>query len=407
MTSRAGFHDLTAIYREVRRTSSTVVRLHAGIGVANGFLYLDHAESLALHMLVHVLLLAAAMGAPSRTPSRTPITCTLANGDRLSGTVVSLTRFSVRMAHPALGIVTLSRRVIAACESPDPRVRRWLGRLALGPLDPMAGATVVAVVPMSRVEIAIPRRVRRISLARLRRGPPRMPVPLPPAVVSHVGWKRTLGTTYALSRGNANTSDVGFSGGVARRAERSQIALHATRQVGSRDGTATRNFFSADVRYDLALTPGDSASSDRPSFFSEAIYEQDPLAKIRRRAVQNTGLSVPLARDPTDNLALEIGTGVTHEVPSDAQSYTRVGGLVRLAARQQFGGAEAKQQIAAFPDLTGPAGHYRLNGDVDVSAPLTKGVLLKVGITNRYDTQPQPGVRRNDTVIQSGVGVEF
>lgn len=228
-----------------------------------------------------------------------------------------------------------------------------------------------------------------------------------PTYVSQVGWKRSLGTTYMLSRGNANVCSLGFTGAIARRANRSQIALHAKRKFGRQDGSATENYLSATLRYDLTLGRNDSTAAARPSFFTEAVFEHDPFARIGRRAVENTGLSVPLSRDPRNNLALEIGTGVTNEAPTGQKSYTRIGGLLRLAARQLFGGASTDQQLAIFPDLSGPTGHYRLNGDINIAAPIAKSIALKIGIANRYDTRPQANVRKNDTTIHSGIAVEF
>ncbi|MGI8508923.1 MAG: DUF481 domain-containing protein [Gemmatimonadaceae bacterium] len=85
-----------------------------------------------------------------------------------------------------------------------------------------------------------------------------------------------------------------------------------------------------------------------------------------------------------------------------------LGGLtLRLAARQAFSGADADHELAVFPDLMGPSGHYRGNGDINITAPVADGVSLKLSITYRYDTRPQVNVRKNDTTIQSGIGVEF
>jgi putative salt-induced outer membrane protein YdiY len=185
------------------------------------------------------------------------------------------------------------------------------------------------------------------------------------------------------------------------------MALTAKREFGSQEGTPTENYFSATLRYDLALGPNDSAAAARPSFFSEAVVEHDPFAQIGRRAVENTGVSVPLSRNKHNNVALEFGSGITHEAPTGGASYTRFGGLLRLAARQLFGTAKSDQQIAIFPDLSGSHGHYRLNADLNLSAPLTKSVAMKLGIANRYDTRPQSKVRNNDVTVQSGIGVEF
>jgi putative salt-induced outer membrane protein YdiY len=357
-------------------------------------------------MLVSALLAVAAIAGHAQAP-RHPVTCYLANGDRLSGALTSVSTTKIRITHFSLGRLSLKRSAVAVCESSDTTALRRLGTLALAPLPEVPTTTVAVVGPP--ITIPAPAPTRRMSLEKLAH--PKQAIPLAaralPTYVSHVGWKRSLGATYLLTRGNANVSSLGFTGAVARRTDRTQIALSGKREFGSQEGSATENFLSATLRYDLALGPNDSAAAARPSFFSEAVYDQDPFAQIARRTVENTGVSVPLSRNPHNNIALEIGTGITNEVPTDLPSYTRIGGVLRLAARQVFGGTRSDQQIAVFPDITGPPGHYRVNSDVNLSAPLSKSLALKIGIASRYDTKPQVKVKKSDTTIQSGIGIEF
>jgi putative salt-induced outer membrane protein YdiY len=357
-------------------------------------------------MFVSALLVVAGFAGHAQ-PRRHPVTCFLANGDRLSGALVSVSRTRVRITHASLGRLSLKRSAIAVCESSDSTALRRLGTLALAPLPEVPTTTVAVVGPPMMIPTPAPS--RKLSLEKLAH--PKQAIPLAaralPTYVSHVGWKRSLGATYLLTRGNANVSSLGFTGAVARRTDRTQIALSGKREFGSQEGSATENFLSATLRYDLALGPNDSAAAARPSFFTEAVYDQDPFAQIARRTVENTGVSVPLSRNPHNNIALEIGTGITNEVPTDLPSYTRIGGVLRLAARQVFGGTRSDQQVAVFPDITGPPGHYRVNSDFNLSAPLSKSLALKIGIASRYDTKPQVKVKKSDTTIQSGIGIEF
>ncbi|MEO7104530.1 MAG: DUF481 domain-containing protein [Gemmatimonadaceae bacterium] len=357
-------------------------------------------------MFVSVLLVVAGLASHAQQPVY-PITCTLSNGDRLSGELISVSKTRLRLQHVTLGRMVLKRSAVAVCESSDSTTRVKLGDLALEPL-PENPRTMVSVAP--DVMPPPPRSVAPIASLEHLIHPPK-PAPLAsralPTYVAHVGWKRAIGMNYMLTRGNANVSNLGFTGSVARRADRSQVALSAKREFGSQDGSATENYFSATLRYDLALGPNDSMAKSRPSFFSEGVIEHDPFAQIGSRAVENTGLSVPLTRNKANNIALEIGGGITHEAPTGGPSYTRFGGLLRLAARQIFGKAKSDQQLAIFPDLSGSHGHYRVNGDVNLSAPLVSGVALKLGIANRYDTRPQANVRKNDLTVQSGIAIEF
>ncbi|MDQ6736606.1 MAG: DUF481 domain-containing protein [Gemmatimonadota bacterium] len=357
-------------------------------------------------MFVLTLITAAVIGAPARAP-RAPITCTLANGDRLSGELVSTSPSRVTIRHASLGRLAIQRSSIASCETSDTTAIRRLGALALSPFAVEPSATVAQVpefviLPVISADpgevmdrLIHPAHAAVLALRAL------------PTTVSNVGWKRALGTTYMLTRGNANVSSMGFTGAIARRTDRSQLALKAKREFGSREGTSTENYLSTTLRYDLALGTNDSSAASRPSFLSEAVYEHDPFAKVGRRAVENTGFSVPLSRNAQDKLALEIGVGLTNQQPTGGASSTLLGGLLRLAAHQLFGGAQADQAIAIFPDLTGSAGHYRLTGDFNIAAPIARAIALKIGLANRYDTQPQENVRKSDTTIQSGLAVEF
>ena len=351
-----------------------------------------------------LIAVAVALHAHPVTP---PVSCTLTNGDRVTGELVSASQSALALIHPSLGRLRIERRDVAVCDAQDSLSLAKLGGLALRPLDDRPSATLadvpgVMVMPVIAAAPAPP-------LERLAN--PANLVPLAsralPTYVSHVGWKRALGTTYMLTRGNANVSSMGFTGAVARRTDRSQISLRAKREFGSREGTSTENYLSTTLRYDVALGSNDADAKSRPSFFSEAVYEHDPFAKIGRRAVENTGVSMPLSRNPNENLALEIGTGVTSQEPTGGTSFTRIGGLLRLAGSQLFGGAHADQAVAIFPDLTGSAGHYRLTSDFNIAAPLARAIALKIGLANRYDTQPQENVRKSDTTIQSGLALEF
>ena len=285
-------------------------------------------------MFVAALLAVAASFGNAQNHSR-PISCILNNGDRLSGDVVSISSGMVRIGQPALGRVSLQRRQIAVCESPDSLIRKRLGSLAPGELASVPAATTIMTVE-ERERHAPVLVLRPVPLERLMH-PVRsaaLAARALPTNASHVGWKRAVGATYMLTRGNANVSSLGFTGSIARREDRSQIALSAKRELDSQDSSPTENYLSSTLRYDLALGPNDSAAASRPSFFSEIVYEHDPFAQIARRAVENTGVSVPLSHNPHDNLALEIGGGVTNEAPTGGAAFTRIGGLLRLAARR-------------------------------------------------------------------------
>lgn len=83
------------------------------------------------------------------------------------------------------------------------------------------------------------------------------------------------------------------------------------------------------------------------------------------------------------------------------------GGIVRLNSSQRLpGGASLEERVTLLPDVT-EWWRYRLNADANVRAPLTKTVSLRLGLNNRFDTSPRPGVKKNDFSLQSGIGFDF
>lgn len=345
--------------------------------------------------------IAAPVGAPA--PSH-PISCLLKNGDRLTGRLTATTRTYVRIVNPVLGRVSIYKPDIAVCESDDPYVQRRVAEFLL-PAPPTLRETPSIVLSPRPMRLVAARSFPSEALARKV-----VVVPLSqalPTSLATVGWKRKLNVSYALARGNANTADLGFVGGATRRAERSQVALTATRRFGKSEGDVASDFSQMTLRYDRALGYPDSAATSRPSYFSESTWERDPLSKLDRRVIENMGVSIPLATDPLNNMALEIGAGLTHEAFQDTTPRTRLGGLIRLAAKQKFGVASTDQQVSTYPDLAGPRVHYRFDTNLNLAAPLSRLVSLKFGFVNRYDTKPQAGVRKDDTVLQSGLGIEF
>ncbi len=274
--------------------------------------------------------------------------------------------------------------------------------VALSPVSPTASIADLQRTPMTQVR---PRAIPKEAIAR-------RPVVIPLAAAiatsaSTVGWKRSLSVSYTVTQGNSSASDLGFSGSATRRAERSQVALKARRILGKRNGQSATDFFSTNLRYDRALGPNDAAAANRPSFFSEATFESDPFAKLQGRVVSNTGLSIPLSLEPTNNLALEVGVGVTNEKLRYISNRTKASAVVRLAARQKFGITNADQQIATYPDYSGEVVKYRINTDLNFAAPISTKLSLRLGLINRYNTRPQENVKKSDTTIQSGIGIEF
>jgi len=50
---------------------------------------------------------------------------------------------------------------------------------------------------------------------------------------------------------------------------------------------------------------------------------------------------------------------------------------------------------------------YRVNGEAAVVAPLSRHLGLKLGYVVRFDNLPEPGVKKTDRFLTSGLQVSF
>lgn len=127
----------------------------------------------------------------------------------------------------------------------------------------------------------------------------------------------------------------------------------------------------------------------------------------RELPINRKGERAQICLDRNSRTGLDVGIGLLEERFADTSSRIIGGGIVRLDSRQSLpGGVSLEERLTLLPDVTRWY-RYRLNADVNGRAPLTKTISLRLGLNNRFDTSPRPGVKKNDFSLQSGIGFDF
>lgn len=317
------------------------------------------------------------------------VRCQLSNGDRISGTSGRAVGDTLVLDHETLGAVPLPAAGIVACTTSDSATRDMLsvlGKLA----SPPAAASAAKQRPI---------------------------------------WRQSLAFSYSLVRGNADLDDFSVLAGVTRTGTRTRWSIRWFRRTAERSGERSVGMFTLALRLNHALgdaeiedvgsgaagsvvpyaptSAGVGARRARTTVFHELGYEHDGLTKLDRRVVFNAGLSFLIGSRRNAQTTVDVGAGLLEERFEAASSRITGGGLVRLGSRQRLpGGASLEERITLLPDVA-QWSRYRLNADVSVRAPLTRTVSLRLGLSDRFDTSPRPGVKKNDFSLQSGIGFEF
>jgi putative salt-induced outer membrane protein YdiY len=355
-----------------------------------------------LFVTIHVRAQSGRVSADKLPPVPTNITCSLVNGDRVSGRALSISSSAVAIETIFAGPVTLRPAAIVSCATQDGEVQ---AQLAIYQIP--ANVTVAAAAPSPAAGTP----VNITPAPSATRGEAAKSAP-PPATARQTqsnghesDWKRAFAFNYSLARGNSNSSDFNITGGITRKMRDSSLRLSGLLRRGARDGNDFANLFTATVRYEHKI------DGDQPlgglSYFSEAGYEQDQLKKLDHRLVFNGGMTVPLIKDKTKEMSFDLGSGLTREMFSTGVERTLGTGLLRFTSEQTiFTRARFKQQVSVFPEFS-DVSRYRMQADVSFLAPINKVFSIRLGALNRYDSRPQDNVKRNDFSLLSGLGIEF
>lgn len=291
---------------------------------------------------------------------------TLTNGEVVRGELTALKDGVIELLHPVFGEIAVSRAMVAGIE-----------------MDGEPNATIPAPQP----EPDAPE-------------PPAVP---PPPTSLLEGWKGTV--EFGLNGSSGNTERVNLRAGMAanRKTDKIETSLNFTYVWAKDEGDNTENRARVDLRNDWLL--GD----DTPwRAFLKGSFEFDEFQQWDTRVSVFAGLGYEFIDTSETFLLGRIGAGVTREFGSDDNDIMPEG-LLGLDFRHAL---TERQQITAtaefLPDLE-DLGQFRALGraSYDILIDPEANLKLKLGVEDRYDSDPGDGFRRNDFDYFALIAWEF
>jgi putative salt-induced outer membrane protein YdiY len=316
----------------------------------------------------------------------------LSNGDRLTGKT-TIQGAAVHVVSPVAGQVRLPRSAITRILLDAPTAMQVQGRsmrirsMSFAPGYVSLEADDGEVVSVAS-ELVEPTLVGRATSVQRRR----------PA------WTTSLDVGLTAARGNTqlNNFRMGIQAAQVGRAHRLELGftllIAETGSAASRVTTADSVHGSA--RYEVNF-------GKRSYAFGLASYDFDGRQRLDLRSVYGGGIGVRGVR--ASKATLDLFSGATY---NGEQYSTRPGRKsAELLAGQEFtyrlsSGTSLNQRFVVFPNLTS-LGNYRADLDSAVQIRLNRWMGWRVGLTDRYLTNPLLQARNNDLVITSGIRFTF
>ena len=166
------------------------------------------------------------------------------------------------------------------------------------------------------------------------------------------------------------------------------------------DGEKTAELFATGLR-------GDWKPAGRLSVYALVNFDRNRFASIDQRFEEGVGLGYTLVERPQHRLTTELGGQFVQQRNLDDVSDEFLAGRVAELYRYTFReNSYFEERLEYLPNLETNE-DYRVNGEANLVAPLSRRLSLKIGYVVRFDNLPEPGAKKTDRFFTSGLQIAF
>jgi putative salt-induced outer membrane protein len=212
----------------------------------------------------------------------------------------------------------------------------------------------------------------------------------------------TLQTDFGFVNTSGNTSTTTLNAGQTASYTTGAwtLAQHFGAVYGKTGGVKSAESYRAGVRVDYAMTR-------RLAAYGLGSWDRDQFAGISRRFQEGVGLSFKAVDAERTTLTLEGGVSEIQQRASTGVKDNFASGRGALLFKQMLGETAYFQQFGeVLPNLK-TSKDVRINSETALVAPISKRVAFKAGYVVNFDNLPQPGFKKTDRYLTSGLQIVF
>jgi putative salt-induced outer membrane protein len=230
-------------------------------------------------------------------------------------------------------------------------------------------------------------------------------------------WTTTANISFALARGNSDTTTVGTGINLVRPTPTDKTSLYYN-DIYTHDGIlneTTADHTAAGARYDHNI-------NSKLFGFGTADFATDALQYLDLRTVAGGGFGWHAIAQPNQQFDLLAGIVWTHEsygtvpannttTPPTAAVPPEINSFAALDFGQQYtrklGASSAfTEQAYIFPDLQDTS-QYRFTLNSGITTKIKSFLSWQTTISDVYVTNPPAGTKDNDFILTTGLGFTF
>lgn len=328
---------------------------------------------------------------------------TLANGDRLTGDVIKFDGKELTIKSEYGAVVAFPWSAVAAINSSKPlNFALKDGQLVVGTATTTdgklqvqtkdAGAVTIAKDTITAIRSKDEEAAYEAEIERYRN----------PRLLDL--WTGFVDFGYAKASGNANTSNLSVSATATRATTRDKINVHFTSLYASATtdnvNAVTANAIRGGLAYDLNLSP-------RTFAFGLVDLEYDQFQDLDLRFAPAGGFGYHVLKSKRSLFDVQGGVALDREFFSTGLQ--RTAGDALIGETYNFNWSKTTtlhENFTIFPAFTGGS-NYRMNFDTSWATAIRKWLAWQLTISDRYLSNPVPGLKSNDVIYTTGVRLTF
>jgi putative salt-induced outer membrane protein YdiY len=327
----------------------------------------------------------------------------LTNGDRVSGQIVAADPEALTIKTEYLGEVKAQWPAITEIRSDATLfVTDANGQVLVGPVSTSEGTLRVrtAEAGMVPVDKAAVRSIRNeeqqqayaAEIERLRN----------PSLLDF--WSGYFDTGLSFTQGNSETRTFTTAAKTQRKTDRDKITVYATSILAQNSTTGdtetTANAIRGGSRYELNV-------SERLFTFGFIDLEFDEFQNLDLRNVLGGGMGWHVKQ--TERTVFDVFAGGSFNQEFFSGDITRRSAELVVGEELNYKLSDRlnwSERLVFYPNLS-EGGEYRLQFDTALVTQLYHWVGWQISLSNRFLTNPIPGIKKNDLLLTTGLRFNF
>ncbi|MBU0986075.1 MAG: DUF481 domain-containing protein [Proteobacteria bacterium] len=311
----------------------------------------------------------------------------LANGDRLTGDIISIENQVLLLKTGYAGDIRINWSEVVCIVSPKAL------DIVLKSGEIVKGQAACPASGQIQIKSPIDQKTVHLLLSDLKALNP------PPKKI--LAYKGNIVAGGSRSDGNTDSQALNTSAQLVIRSKRQRLTLTGAYNYGETDETLTARNAAGSIKYDFFTT-------QKLYTYAQSLFERDDLQDLRLRTTFGLGMGYQFIDAERTSLSVEAGPSYYQEdfIAAEDQSYSSGRWSIKFnheIVPKRLNFFHMHEGYYSFEE----SNSYYVRSEQGLRIPVAKNFFANFQVNFNYNSQPAPGKRKDDIIYIFGLAYDF